>query len=294
MMSTANWLALSSAVLFASASIVFTLFARKLSVMWINAFKSFAALIAFAIAYLITKDFSIAPRGISVACFFMSGFIGLNVADFFMVRAYRLMGPSRALMIFSFQPLFLGLFAFFLFSQDLSLKKLLGIFFMIGCVLSIGYERFRLERKWEIQGPLLALIAMFLDGCGILLTREAFHLDSNVTVLEGNFYRCVGSCVGFFIISRFYKIDLIRKFKRLSTRAQVLVSAGGLLGTFVSLWMYLTAISVGHLATVSAIVGTGPLFAAGFEHLYARKKPSVFFMIALGLFGIGFAFVLYG
>ncbi len=289
-----NFLALTSALAFSSASIVFTLFARKLSVMWINAFKSVAALIAFFIAFLVTKDFSVVPRGISVMCFFLSGFLGLNAADFFMVRAYRVMGPARALMIFSFQPLFLGLFAFFLFGQEVPVHKLFGIFFMISCVLCIGYERFRVDRKWQFEGPVLAFVALILDGCGILLTREAFQLDASVTVLEANFYRCVGSCFGFVVISQFYRIDLSRKFFRLSTRARILVAAGGLIGTFVSLWMYLTAISKGHLATVSAIVGTAPVFAAIFESIVTKKKPSIYLAIASILFATGFYFVLRG
>ncbi|MDB5038440.1 MAG: putative rane protein [Bacteriovoracaceae bacterium] len=285
-------LALGSSFSFALASLVFTHYARKVSVIWMNTFKALTALIAFETAVIFTTHFARLPRLDSVLLFVLSGFVGLNIGDLFLVKAFKAMGAARTLVIFSFQPIFLGVFAFVLFNQSVSLNKCFGIFFMIGCVFVMSYEHFKKNFKWDIAGPAYALAGVVLDSVGIILTRQAFDRDQGVSVLEGNFYRCLGATIGFFVISRFMKINLSRTFSKMKIKARTIVLAGGLLGTFISLWMYLTAISVGHLATISAIIGTGPVFAAIFEAFLLKKWPSRYLYVAFILFGCGFYLVL--
>ncbi len=287
-MESTYFYALGSALAFSSASLIFTLFARKLTVAWMNAFKAIVAFVSFGMAYIVTKDFSVLPSLLSVVCFFCSGLIGLNLADFLLVKSFKTMGPSRTLMIFSFQPLFLGFLSFLVLDQALTGRTLLGILFMMSCVFCISYEQFHRERKWDVRGPLIAFAGMILDSFGILLTRSAFEIDRSVTVLEGNFYRTLGACAGFFVLSLFYRIDLKKRFVRMNSRARLLVITGAFLGTFAALWMHLSAIRQGHLATVTAIVGTAPVLAAIFESVAARKKPSRFLVVALILFAMGF------
>jgi drug/metabolite transporter (DMT)-like permease len=287
-MNSAYFLALASALSFSIASLVFTHFARKVSVLWMNAFKASAALVSFGVAVLLQGPREHSPVMNSVILFLASGLIGLNIADLFLVKAFKAIGPARTLVIFSFQPIFLGVLAYFLLGQTLSLQKGLGIFFMIACVFTLSYERFKKERKWDILGPLFALAGVALDSCGILLTRTAFEFDPHITVLEGNFYRCLGAIFGFLVISQFIKIDMLRTFFKMTYRARTVVLFGGILGTFVSLWMYLTAISRGNLATISAIIGTGPVFAGVLEAVIQRRWPSRYLYYAFGLFGCGF------
>jgi uncharacterized membrane protein len=93
-------------------------------------------------------------------------------------------------------------------------------------------------------------------------------------------------------MSRFIKIDLFRIFFKMKYRARFIVFLGGLCGTFISLWMFLKAVSTGHLATVTAIAGTGPVFAAIFEAIVQRKWPTRYLYYAFVLFGIGFWLVI--
>lgn len=282
------FLALGSALSFSSASVIFTLFARRISPFWINAFKATVALAAFSIAFVITTNWSQWPTWISMGAFFFSGFVGLNLGDFFLMQAFRSIGSGRTLMIFSFQPIFLGVFAYFLFEQNIAFTSLVAILFMIACVMTVSYERFRLERKWEWKGPLFALIGVLLDCAGILLTRFGFESDAHVTVIEGNFYRCLGAGMGFFIMSYFVPLDFVRRLKRFHWKTRMILVGGSLVGTFGALWMYLTAISIGHLATIAAVVGTGPIFAAIFECLAFRRWPTRYLLVAFFFFGCGF------
>lgn len=279
---------LVSVICFSVASVGFTHFARRLSPLWINAFKATVALVAFSLAMLLKHDINGVPKVWSVVAFFVSGFVGLNLGDLFLMKAFAGIGSARTLLIFSFQPIVLGFFAFLMFGQTLPASKAVAIFFMIACVFTLSFERFKLDGRWELRGPLFAMFGMLLDSCGILLTRWAFNFDPHIGVLEGNFYRCVGAGLGFVAISRFKPFRLWKTMTQFKGWDSVALIGASLLGTFVSLWFYLTAVSRGHLATIAAIVGTIPIFSALLECLIQREWPSKYLYIAFSLFALGF------
>ena len=290
-MNLAIWYALASCGCFSLASVVFAHYSKNISALWMNAFKAILALLAFGVAMVFTKDFSISPGLMAVSLFFLSGLLGLNIGDNFLLKAFATMGAARTLMIFSFQPIFVGIMSYFFLSQGLTWYKAIAIIFMMGCVFTLSYERFYETKKWDFRGPIYALIGVSLDSVGIVLTRAAFENDPHISIVEGNFYRCLGAVVGFGLMAKFIPLHLWGNFRKVSFRGKYLVIGASLLGTFVSLWFYLTALSFGHLATVTAIAGTSPLFSAIFESLYTKKWPSRFLIFSFLLFAMGFYFI---
>jgi drug/metabolite transporter (DMT)-like permease len=288
MIDSSIWFALGAVIIFASSSVVYTHFSTKISVLWMNSFKATIALVAFAIAACFSKDWTHQPETRSLLAFLFSGLIGLNIADLFLLRAFKSIGAARTLLIFSFQPIFIGFASYFLFHQTISISKIFAIFFMIACVLTLSYEKFRASGRWEIWGPLCALAGVILDGIGILLTRFGFDSDAQVTVFEGNFYRCLGAGLGFFVISQFIPLGLVKSLQSLPKKPKTIVLLASFTGTFLSLTLYLTALSHGHLATITAIAGTGPIFAGIVESIWARKWPTIYLYAAFALFGCGF------
>lgn len=257
-----------------------------------NAFKACVALFLFFLAFLLFKDFGHSPASNSVWAFLISGLIGLNLGDIFLMTAFVRMGASRTLLIFSFQPLVMSVFAYVFLGQALGWLRFISLFFMILCVLTLSYEKFRSEGKWDLKGPVYAALAMLLDSLGILLTRYAFDTDPQIHVFEGNFYRCVGAVVGFIFISRIVPLKLVSSWMHLPSKSRWVVTVAAAVGTFVSLSFYLRALREGHLATVTAIAGTGPLMAALIECVWSRRWPSKYLLLALVLFATGFSLLL--
>jgi drug/metabolite transporter (DMT)-like permease len=280
--------AFGATLCFALASVGFAHYARKISPLWMNAFKAIIAFISFALVFVISGEYESLPIAKSFWAFVMSGFLGLNVGDFFLMRAFAAIGTARTLIIFSFQPLILALFAFVAFSQRLDASKLAAVFVMIACVIVTTYEKFKKERRWEWQGPIYALAGVLLDAVGILLTRFAFDSDPSVSVFEGNFYRCLGAVVGFALMSFFFPLKVVPHLRSMSRKSRYVVLGAAFLGTVVSLSLYLSAVRVGTLATVTAIAGTSPLFAALLESIVTRKRPSIYLALSLCLFAFGF------
>lgn len=280
--------ALCSTLSFATSSLVFAEYSRRISVLWMNCFKCLVAITLLGI----TITFSTGWRTPSLPAFSglaLSGLIGLNIGDLFLLNAFASLGAARTLMVFGFQPLFLGIAATLLFNQDFDPRRLLAVVFLIACLFTFSLERFRKERNWGLFGLVNALMGVSLDACGILLSRASFEHAPNISSLEGNFYRCAGALIGFVAISRFRPIRIAEGFKKIeSIKARTIVIAASIGGTYVSLLLYLNAVKIGHLASISSITITGPIFATALESLIYRRAPSRYLILAFIFFGTGF------
>ena len=284
-------LAFSAAVVFSLSSIVFTNFSRQVSALWMNTVKCLVATIGF----LILNQFFYGWHPVennSLYAFFISGFIGLGIGDIFLLAAFAQIGPSRTLMVFGFTPLLTGLMGYMFFGQEMTALKFTAIFFMLLCLFIFSLEGYKKKGSWEIKGLLFALTGVLLDASGIGLTRYGFDLSPEVLPTEGNFYRCLGAIVAFILISRFKPIKVVENFKTLTKRQKYLVLVGSLGGTFLSLWLFLSAVRIGHLASVSAIGVTGPFLAALFETIFYKEKPSKYLIAAGASFACGFFILL--
>lgn len=288
----ALFLALGSTLAFSSASLVFAEYSSRVSVLWMNCFKSLVAFILLCVTLPLFFGGWHKPEPIVIAGFLLSGLIGLNIADLFVLKAFTKIGPARTLMVFGFEPLMVGLGASLLFNQSMNPLRLIAVALMIACLFTLSLERFRTHRTWEISGLFIALIGVALDACGILLTRNAFESTINHTPYEGHFYRCLGALFGFAAMSFFKPLPLISGFTRwpMKQRALLLIASFG--GTYLSLLLYLNAVKIGHLASIAGIAITGPMFATALECAIKKKLPSPYFAVAFAFFTAGFIVLL--
>ncbi len=299
-------LTLGATLSFSSASLVFARFSRRVSVLWMNTTK---AAIAFAllcltlpVIWIFTGTFT-APSLLSAVFLLLSGAVGLGIGDLFLLDAFIRIGVSRTLMLYGFQPLILGVGAALFFDQTFDSHRLIAIAFLIGCLVIFSLERYRETRTWEIRGLVMAIIGVSLDTGGVLLTRYAFEDSPATRPLEGHLIRCVGALLAYAVLAaaihllrRAKKLDtkqpvigLIANFQNFDSRSRALLLLGCFGGTYLSLCLYLTAIQIGHLASISAIAITGPMFAALLEALINKRKPSWYLVSAFVLFLGGFA-----
>lgn len=258
-------LALGSNISFATASLFFTDFSRKISPAWVNYFKASIAFVCFLFCLVIFQ----VPLQLPTQIFFMlvlSGIVGLMIGDIFLLNAFTELGSGRVLMIFGFQPLILGTASYFLFNEQFSLIRLIAILFLIGCLFCFSIESFKENGHWGIKGISFALIAISLDAVGVLLTKSVFNMMPDISVFLVNSIRSGATVFGFFLASLlpFFSLKLLPAFQTLQKKEKIQISVASFLGTFMSLTFYLKAMQIGHLATISAIVGTSPLFATIF------------------------------
>lgn len=283
----ALFLSLGATLIFATASLVYAEYSKRVSVLWMNCFKACVCLGALTITVPIMGGWN-PISAFSLGALALSGLVGLNIADLFLLTAFTKLGAARTLILFGFQPLIVGVGAFFLFGQPIEGERFVAIIFLIGCLFTFSLERFRQEKRWEVAGLVFALVGVMLDSAGILLTRSAFEASPGVNAIEGNFWRSLGAVLGFALMSRVRPIPLIDGLTRWPVKTRAIIILAAFAGTFLSLSLYLTAVRIGHLASLAGIAITGPMFATFLESIVHKRWPSKYLLVALGFFLAGF------
>ncbi len=263
--------ALAGNLSFSIASLGFTHFSRKISAHWMNCYKSIASLIVTVLVLLIFK-IPMPEFDLKISLLLVSGLLGLCIGDLFMLEAMKAIGGSRMVMMFGLTPFLAGVGSWYFFDAKLPLSSWLGVLLMVGCLMLLSLERYKVSGSWQKKGILMGVLAVVFDAIGLLITKNAFQADADP--LAVNFWRLVGAMFGFLLLDRFYKrIHLQKEFVKLNFKQRIQVTVFGIMGTFVSLQLYLTAVSMGHLSVVSSVAGTGPLFTQIFESFYDKKWP---------------------
>lgn len=301
-------LTLGAALSFSSASLIFAKFSRSVSVIWMNAAKAFVAMLLLIVTlpvlfWLQGQTSWEAPNELATGLLLLSGFIGLGIGDLFLLDAFIRIGVSRTLMLYGFQPLLLGLTGLLLFDQSFDSRRLIAIIFLIGCLVVFSLEKYRESKSWEIRGLVMAIIGVSMDSAGVVLTRIAFEGSPHTQPLEGHLIRCIGALAAYAMIAAFIHsrrrltgstartpvVGLFTNFLRFDTKSRALILLGCFAGTYLSLCLYLTAIQIGHLASISAIAITGPMFAALLEAILNKRRPSKYLGFAFCFFIAGFS-----
>lgn len=242
------------------------------------------------------------PTDFATVMFLISGALGLGIGDLFLLGAFIRIGVSRTLMLYGFQPLILGAAGFLFFDQSFDSRRWIAIAFLIGCLLIFSLERYRETKSWEFTGLAMAIIGVTMDSGGVLITRLAFEDSPATHPLEGHFVRCLGALIAYAFVTLAIKLHRVRRdpndrrpiigilpnFFSFDRKSRALILLGCFGGTYLSLCLYLTAIQIGHLASISAIAITGPMFAALLEAVIHKRRPTIYLLFAFLLFIGGF------
>jgi len=287
----AYFYATAASISFSTASLVVAHYARNVSFVWMNFFKAVVCFVLMSLTLAVTAAWNSVDTS-AIAALMISGMIGLGIGDLFLLQAYARIGAGRTLILFGFQPLFIGAAASYLFNQPFGIYRLVSIIFFLICLFLFSYEKFKEHGHWEIIGLVAALLGVMFDNTGVLLTRWAFDSQPQLLPLQANFIRCGGAILFFIFFSPFLKAQLFKRFKSLETKDRWYVTIAAAAGTYMSLMLYLNAIRIGHLASLSAIGVCGPLFSTSLECIVDRKWPSIYLWLSLLSFLIGFTILL--
>src|SRR5258708_5056051 len=113
-------------ICFAVAAIIYTAYSHRCSVNWMNAFKASVALVCCMVWLTAVSAWSFIPLDHALI-FWTSGLLGLGVGDLFILGAFTIIGPSRTMMLWGFQPLLIAIGSYFMFGQVLSPQKVIAI-----------------------------------------------------------------------------------------------------------------------------------------------------------------------
>jgi drug/metabolite transporter (DMT)-like permease len=280
-------LAIAANLSFSTASMVFSLYARRFSSMWINQVKVFTAFVAFVLAMFVSQKM-VSIGAYPTVMLLLSGFAGLCIGDIFLFRSFATLGASRSLVLYSFQPLMLGIYGYFFLSQFFTLNQTLAVICMIICIFIFMLERNRSTGSWDMKSFMWAFMGITLDAIGIMLTRSAYEAEPTLETFQVNVIRCLGALIGFLMISpKSYGI-VLKDMIALRKREQSLLIASGICGCFLSLTLYLAALKYAHVGTLTSIAITGPVWVSMLECAYYKRWPNKYLLGAFAFFLTGF------
>jgi drug/metabolite transporter (DMT)-like permease len=266
---------------------ILTLYARRFSPIWINQVKVTIALFAFLIALMIGGKI-VAISWTAVSLLFLSGFMGLFLGDIFLFRAFTTLGPARSLVLFSFQPLMLGLYGYFFLGQLFTLNQTFAVVCMMICLFIFMLERNKTTGSWDFKSFIWAFLGICLDAFGVMMTRESYEMTAGLETFQVNVIRCLGALTGFLILNQTRFFNIFAEFYTLRKREISLVAGAAFCGCFLSLTLYLSALKYAHVGTLTAISITGPVWVSLLECIYYRKLPSFYLLSAFTFFLTGF------
>lgn len=273
-------LALASTACFSTASVFFTRFSRSVSPAWMNTFKAVVCTLCLLIVVPVFGLWT-TPTNASATAFFLSGVIGLGIADLFLLSAFARIGAARTLMVFGFQPVIVGTASAFLFQQTIEPIRFVAIFFFILCLFILSFERYKREGHWEFLGLALALTGVLLDNTAVLVTRWGFDQTVDMNPFAACLLRTTGALALFSLYSLFRPIRILGHFRALDTTSKTAAVLASFFGTFMSLCLYLYALRKGHLASIAAIGLAGPVLSASLESLIEGKRPSPYLLMGI-------------
>lgn len=294
----AYFLALTSAILFSGASVIFARFSLSHSSVWMNLVKNSVAGIAFLLVWAFLLIFGYenlsAISHLSFLYFALSGIIGLAIGDYFLFRGYQRIGSARTIMVFSFSPLFLTLEGFLFFGQGLTSVQFCALLLMMACVWTISFEKFREKGHWEWLGIFYAVIGVLLDNVGVVLSRRAFDLSPSASAFSANAIRAVGAVIAMLLFTLYTKEKVFGSLVKLPRKERNLAVFASLAGTFLSLSCWLTALKIGHIGSLAGVGSFNPVAASLWEWALLRKRPTIYLVVALAFFLAGFFLLIFG
>lgn len=287
---TVYLLGLASNLFFSTSSLVFSHYVRRFTPLWMNQAKVVVASIGFICAVLITGFVPISLP--ALFCLLGSGMIGLCLADILLFRAFTTLGVARTLVLFSFQPMILGIYGVVALGQGLTLAQTGAITCMLACLLVFVLERNRLTGKWDFNSFLWAFGGIVLDAIGVMLTRNSYELTPDMGSMQVNLLRCSGALIGFLLIRPRSFQELGAGFLTLKIKERTTLVLACFCGTFVSLSLYLAALKHAHLASLTSVAITGPLWVSLLECIWNKTWPNRYQLVAFLFFIFGFYLML--
>jgi len=283
--------ALLANLCFSTGSIYFTKYSRQYGALKFNTFKAQIALFFFFLSiFFFPMSYFPALEGLTLLA--ISGILGLAIGDVFLFKAFKTIGASRTLTLFSLRPIFIALITYFIWHEPLKPEDTYPTLFFLMCLFIFASENYKKTKTWDLTGICFAILGVLLDSSGVILTRIVFDNNPLMTSFHANLVRTLFAVLVLAVFC-LYKNKSLKTIplKDISIDYKLIMTP--ILGTFIALMFFIQAIKTGSLIIISAIGITGPIFASFLESVILKERPSKYQVWALIIFVLGMLLRIY-
>ncbi|NIM97636.1 MAG: EamA family transporter [candidate division Zixibacteria bacterium] len=287
-------LALSCAILWATAVILFRKSGETVAPSGLNLFKNTLALALFVLTSLVLRA-SLFPQA-SAGDYFLvlaSGIIGLSISDTLFFRSLNLLGAElSAIVDCLYSPFIIGL-SVLLISESMSALQVLGVFLIVSAVLAVSGigDRKHISRHDLTLGILLGVLAMATMAVGIVMIKPLLNRSPLLWVVE---VRLFAGCVGLSVYLLFHPRRGQIVGSLMSVRNWQYMLPGSFLGAYLSMIVWMGGMKYTQASIASALNQTSNVFVFILAALLLKEPVNLIRVIAIILAFSGAFIVSFG
>ncbi len=279
-----------SSLLWAISTQIYAKMVQKLTVYRFNFYKSIIAFVCFFIACVFTGTLYVPWE--AMPYLLLSGFLGFTLADLFIFYSFSKNGPARTMIFSSFSPSIIAVYSYFILGKTLPAQKVVGLFFLLLCLMFIALER-RNRGNVSLRVAVLAIIGINIEALGVVFTKKSFMVMPDLSPFTANLYRVGVAVVILGVLNSIKGVKFGIKDLGWDIKGRVAIST--FLGTFMALYFYLYAIShYNHPSIIAGIGSLAPIYASVYEHWRDKKRPNRYFVGAIASMICGVLFLIFG
>ena len=280
--------ALSAAICWSIAVIIFKSASKLLSPFLITALKNSIALISFIVFFLLF-DIPLWYDGFSNTDYIkivVSGILGMGIGDILFIYALSKIGANRVAIINCFEPAIIYCFSILILGTILTTQQLIGFIIVIISLLIISYENDikDINPHLKKRGIIIQLTAIFLSSLGIVLIKPVLSkVSDSITIqLWVTAFRLFPGFIVAWLIFFFQKNKLIhlQPLRKSSMIIKMIFSSG--LGTFIALSFWIIGYANIEKPPIASIIGqTSVIFIIILSFIFLKEKISKMRIISI-------------
>ena len=273
--------ALSAAICWSIAVIIFKSASKLLSPLLITALKNSIALFSFIILFLLF-DIPIWYDGFSNTDYIkiiVSGILGMGIGDILFIYALSQIGANRVAILNCFEPAVIYCFSILMLGTILTTQQFIGFIIVIISLLIVSYEKDikDIDPYVKKKGIILQLTAIFLSSIGIVLIKPVLSktADSITMQLWVTAFRLFPGFIVAWIIFSFQKnrLNYLKPLKKSNMIIKIIISSG--LGTFIALSFWIIGYANIEKPPIASIIGqTSVIFIIILSFIFLKEKIS--------------------
>ncbi|MBQ4862927.1 DMT family transporter [Pseudoalteromonas sp. MMG013] len=279
--------AICAAMVWASSTVIYKRFSHSLSPLELNISKGVMACTMMCLSLMVLQDSAIPSEANAWIWLAASGVIGIAVGDSAYFAALRNIGPARTLVIESMAPAIAGILNILILGTFLNVIAWVGIIVTtMGVTLAIK-PRIKLpplDRKKYKIGVCCALLAAACQAAGMVMSKAGMA-DEGTSSLWAAMIRLFSGTMAVAMLVVFLKnhsINQAVKLRGISNKKWLFVAV--FFGTFIGLWLQLSAVKYTDPAVAQTLLATAPLMVMTLT--WIQKEEITRNMIVGGIFAL--------
>ncbi|MBD1573231.1 DMT family transporter [Vibrio sp. S17_S38] len=277
---TYEWLALTSAALWAISSLISVTPARHLGSFAYSRWRmGCTAIMLTSLAWFIGGWASIESTHILPIA--LSGFVGIFIGDTALFACMNRMGPRQAGLLFSCHAVFSTILGYWLFHETLSGKELFGATMVFsGVVIAIFFGRKQAnQHTWEaVQGKIhiaigLGLLAAFCQAMGGIIAKPV--METAADPVAASAIRMITAFAAHLTL-RATGANIAKPLQSINWRILGITAINGLLAMVFGMTLILYALQKGNVGMVALLSSTTPIMILPLLWIYTKQRPSPF------------------